>query len=208
MRKLEALMNNCELEKLLKSAAPPARPPEFWEQFPGRVTASIHWPTKLHATPGAAPRPCWSSWTWGFSAAAACLALAFALGYGRGRPTVESNPQLAQARVYFREIESLFPRQLQAITFDDRGPRLRLADKADIPDSTPLYVKICGPRGCQQHVTFSGQQIRVNGDDCDVLLDAAGNVLLVGRQFAWSSASLVHNVGPYHIEARPLGTSS
>lgn len=201
-------MNNTELEKLLKAVPPPERPPEFWEQLARRVSTRIHWQAKLVATSGDEPRPWWLSWTWGFSAAAACLVLAFALGYGRGRPTVESNAQLAQARIYFREIESLFPRQVQAIVFDDRGPRLLLAEKADVPDSTPLYVKICGPRGCQQHVTFSGQQIRVNGEDCDVLTDAAGHVLIAGKELVWSSASPARSVGQYRIEARPLGASS
>ena len=201
-------MNNIELEKLLKSVPSPQRPPEFWEQLPRRVSTRIHWQAKLRTGPGSEARPWWSSWTWGFSAAAACLVIAFALGNWRGRPANEPNAQIAQARIYFREIESLFPRQVRAIVFDESGPRLMLAEKADVPDATPLYVSICGPRGCQQHITFSGQQIRVNGEDCDVLTDAAGHVLIVGRQFVWSSGSLARNAGKYRIEARALGLSS
>ena len=53
-------------------------------------------------------------------------------------------------------------------------------------------------------MTFSGQQIRFNGEDCDVLADAQGNVMLVGRQRIWHSAFSVPLAGKYRITARTL----
>jgi hypothetical protein len=108
----------------------------------------------------------------------------------------------------YRETEALFPNQVQAIVFDEAGPRVVLAEKADVPKSPPLYLKICGPRGCQEIVTFSGQQVRVNGDVCDVLTDAAGNVMLAGDHMFWSSQSVGTKAGRYRIEARTMETSS
>ena len=83
-----------------------------------------------------------------------------------------------------------------------------LAQEPNLPKSPPLYVKICGPNGCQRVVTFSGQQIRVNGDVCDVLADHRGNVLVVGRQLVWSGARVGANSGRYQIEARVLDANS
>ncbi len=136
--------------------------------------------------------------------AAACIALGFLLGFWRGQRSPSHDPQLAEAQKYFQEVASLFPNQLQAIVFDQQGAHLVLAQEPNLPTSPPLYLKICGPKGTQRFVTFSGQQIRVNGDVCDVLADHQGNVLLVGRRLVWSGAQASAGSGPYQIEARPL----
>jgi hypothetical protein len=137
--------------------------------------------------------------------AAICLALGFALGSRSGHRTSGTDPQFAEARKYFHELEGLFPNQLQAIVFDQQGTHLVLAQKANLPASPPLYLKICGPdKGCRRFVTFSGQQIEVNGELCDVLADGQGKVLLVGRQLLWSGSQAGHRMGPYRVEARPL----
>ena len=83
-----------------------------------------------------------------------------------------------------------------------------LAQEPNLPASPPLYLKISGPRGCQRFVTFSGQQIHVNGDVCDVLADHRGNVLVVGRQLLWSGSKASGGSGQYQIEARALESSS
>jgi hypothetical protein len=136
--------------------------------------------------------------------AVACLALGFVLGSWRGQYSPGKDAQLAEARKYFHELEALFPNQLQAIVFDQQGTHLVLAQEANLPASPPLYLKICGPKGCQRFVTFSGQQIRVNGDVCDVLVDHRGNVLVVGQETLWSDAKAATRRGPYQIEARAL----
>ena len=129
------------------------------------------------------------------------------MAYHARSTLTRADPQFTELQKCFREIEPLFPHQLQAIVFDDRGAELVLADAATVPASMPLYIKVCGPNGCRRFVTFSGQQIRVNGDLCDVLLDRQGNILVVGQQLAWSSSNPAGKAGTYQIEARPLGTT-
>jgi hypothetical protein len=205
-------MNNSELDQLLKAASPPERAPELWDTLPKRITARLHWQPKRDAASLVEPRRFLLLFqarvVWALGATVVGLAVAlvfFALPHPR---RLHSGSQLATVGKCFREIEALFPNQVRAVVFDERGARIILAEQADVPDSPPLYLKICGPNGCERVVTFSGQQIWVNGDACDVLQDADGNVLLVGDNIAWSSASVNRDMGRYHIEARPLGTSS
>jgi len=97
---------------------------------------------------------------------------------------------------------------VQALILDEHGFQFVLAEKADIPDSPAIYLKICGPTACRQFITFSGQQIQVNGDVCDVLADAEGNIILAGKHLVWTSESQVAGTGSFRIEARSLGVSS
>lgn len=200
-------MNNAELDQLLKSAPVPERAPDFWEHFPKRIIGKIQWQPRREAAVPEAPRRAFPS-VWATATAVTCLLIAFAFALHRGQIRRNAAGEVAQVEKCYREIEAMFPNQVQAIIFDEHGPRMILAEQADVPKSPPLYLKVCGPRGCQQFVTFSGQQILVNGDNCDVLFDVAGNVLLVGRKLVWSSASPTHNVEKYRIEARALRMSS
>ena len=115
--------------------------------------------------------------------------------------------ELVAARKYFQEIETLFPGQVQAIVFDQQGSHLVLAEHSNVPADSPLYLKICGPKGCQNYVTFSGQQIHFNGETCEVLLDRHGNVLLVGPQWVLSTAGAPTKHARYQVAARPLETT-
>jgi len=90
--------------------------------------------------------------------ASACIVVGLAIVVWRGRAPNETAFPLTQAKKYYREFEALFPNQLQAIVFDDQGARLMLADKSDVPNSPPVYLTICGPRGCQSFVTFSASR--------------------------------------------------
>jgi hypothetical protein len=112
--------------------------------------------------------------------------------------------QLAEMQKYYREVEALFPHQLQAVIFDQRGPHLALADAPGLPTSDPIFLRICQRRGCQKFITFSGQQIDVNGEKCDVLADAKGNVIITGQKLAWSSADRTRRNSSYQIQAHLL----
>lgn len=180
-------MNNTELEKLLKSVPPPERPPEFWEQLARRVSTRIHRQAKLGTAPGSEPRGWWSSWTWGFSAAAACLVIAFALGNWRG---TKQPGGLLQNEKVVREVLAMFPNQVQAIVQDENGLRLSLADKPDVPISTPFWIKVCDGKHCRSFITFSGQTVQIAGQRVEVLADAQGKVMLLGDRFFWSSADV------------------
>lgn len=202
-------MNNAELEKLLKIARVPERTRDFWEQFPNRVSTALHWRARRVEAGAAAERSRKRAIVaWGMGLATACVLLGFVVGFWRGRETGVTAAQLAVAQKYFREIEALFPNQVQAIVLDDSGPRVVVADQPDVPNAAPIYVRVVGPHGSQRFITFSGQQIRLNGEACDVLLDAAGHVLLIGTKTVWSSADANARVGGYRFAARPLGISS
>ena len=208
-------MNDAELNEVLKRATVPERKADYWEQFPRRVTAElerrsqtapVHWLTEASRAWrwAAAFRFLGAKPAFAVGVAVVCLALGFFLGFWRGQRSPGSDSQLATARKYFNEIEALFPNQVRAIVFDQQGTHLVLAQEPNLPASPPLYLRICGPKGCQRFVTFSGQQIRVNGEVCDVLADGHDGVLVVGRQLLWSGSIAGIRSGQYQIEARAL----
>jgi len=213
-------MNNKELDQILKSARVPERPAEYWERFPRQVTTRARDLERAEGRAGErAQEPdlrsafgagfCGLRWKPALAVGLAftCIVFGFILGLWRGRSS-GTDPQLAELGKYFREIAALFPNQLEAIVFDEAGAHMVLADRPNVPVSPPMYVKICGPKGCQRFVTFSGQQIRVNGDVFEVLVDRQGDVLLVGAQWVWSSSEPAGKTSPYRIEARPLPAAS
>jgi hypothetical protein len=207
-------MNDDKLNEILKSASVPERAGEYWEKFPGRVIAKLHW-RKQNAEARQFARPRASGFrflrlpVFGAGLAVACILLGFGVGFWKGRQSIApERAQLAEALKCYREIAGLFPNQIQSIVFDQKGAHLVLAEQPNVPASTPLYVKICGSAGCQRFVTFSGQQIQVNGDTFDVLVDRRGDVMVVGAQSVWSSSEPLQSVGGYRIEARPLPAQS
>jgi hypothetical protein len=209
-------MNDSDLNELLKTASLPERSAEYWKQFPSRVTREIlcrERSTDIHVR-----EPRWASRALlgmpallrfpatGFvMVICSALIIIFALHRRHYTSEAANDPQLLEAQKYYHEIESLFPNQVQAIVLDKSGPRLVLAKNADVPQSPPLYLKICQPAGCQRFITFSGQQIQLNGELCDVLTDREGHVLLVGRETVWSSSVPGAKAGSYRLEAKPLG---
>ena len=203
-------MTNPELEKILKSGVVPERDADYWEQFPKRVMAearrrdsetpantgskipAFYWSLRRIATLAAGP-------------ALACVLIWLALGIWHSRhPASLKDPQLAAIEKCFSEIRSLFPNQVEAVVFEESGARMELAKAANIPASQPLYLKISGPAGSMRVVTFSGQQVKVNGDVCEVLVDRQGEVLVVGEHWVWSSSKPAGKSGGYRIEARLL----
>jgi len=200
-------MNNDELNKILKSAHPPERPDEYWREFPKKVTAKLHWQEQLSARPARRTHKLVPMLAWGLSVATVCVLMAFVLN---NKPGTEhhvaavppaSDVQFDIARKCYKEIEALFPNQLQAIVFDQQGPRMMLSAKGDVANAAPLYLKICGPKGCESFVTFSGQQIQFNGENCEVLADAKGQVMLVGDHQVWEGTDSSSGI---RIEAKPL----
>jgi hypothetical protein len=206
-------MKDKELNEVLKRAAVPERGEDYWERFPSQVTAEME-RRRQHARAVGKGNTIWT-WTgalrsfvgepaFALGVVIVCLVLGFILVSWNGHRSRREDSQVAEARKYFRELEALFPHQLQAIVFDQQGTHLTLAPEPNLPASPPLYLKICGLKGCQRFVTFSGQQIRVNGDVCDVLVDRQGKVLVVGQETLWSDAKNAVSSGPYQIEARTL----
>lgn len=216
-------MTNKELNALLQSAKLPEPPAPYWTNFTKRVLSKI---AHDAASPGEkwerraevprAKNPALPLWLFGlkpgpalaFGALVLLVAASFWFGVWHGKRQAFSEPSLAELTKYYHEIQALFPNQLQAIVFESSGPRLVLADKGNVAASPPLYLKICGPSGCKGILTFSGQQIQINGDRCDVLVDHSGTVIIAGQQFLWSSAQTSGKNGAYRIEAKAIESKS
>jgi hypothetical protein len=193
-------MNDADkkLDDLLKTVRVPERSPGYWENFPKRLTAKLAAGARASATV-AQPH----AWAWRVAVA---TILAFAFGVGlwviARRPTEPNYAKL------YREIEAMFPNQVRAIAVDQQGVRLDLADKPDVPASSPLLVNVCRDRQCRAFITFSGQQIRVNGERWDVLANGQGEVFVVGKRSVWSSEEPKQRVGAYRINVQPLSFTS
>ncbi len=100
----------------------------------------------------------------------------------------------------------MFPNRVRAIIQNEQGTQLVLADQPDVPDSPPLFVKICDVKHCSSLVTFSGQDLEVAGQKITVLSDANGGIILEGSQFVWSSAGPNHLQNGLKIEAKTLAS--
>ena len=73
-----------------------------------------------------------------------------------------------------------------------------------MPASSPVFMRICGPGGCQGIVTFSGQQIHLNGKPMDVLVGPLDEIILAGPDSLWSSKDAGNQIGAYRIQAEAL----
>lgn len=213
-------MNDQELDNILKSARVPDRSQEDSENFAGRVQREVQRREK-EGRRSAGLRPAGDggvsppipllshalkpSLIFGF--ALACLTLVLAYSFWRPQRPFVPGDQLAAAGKYFREIHALFPNQLEVIAFDHDGAQLVLSERPDVPMSPPLYLKLCRGNQCCSFVTFSGQEIRLNGEAFQVLVDRQGAVMVVGQQWVWSSSAPGEKAGLYRIAARPLPMS-
>lgn len=196
-----------KLDDQLKRATVPERPAGYWEYFPKRVVARL-------SEPGNATLAPWSLALRMGLASCAVIAIALLVFRFRDRPVPEAiladqrvpemKQELRDPEKVYREMAALFPEQLAAIIADGSGVRVVLADRPGKQSSPPLFLKLCVRNGCQEIITFSGQQVRVNGDTCDVLLDGAGNVILAGNRTFWSSADRRSQSGRMRITAERL----
>ena len=197
-------MNSEELNEFLKSAKTPNRPADYWNDFPRQVTTALR---RGRGTGGQTERtmhrPLKWRFAWGLAFAGVFVLIGFALGFWRGHDSGINAGQLAEVKKYYREIEALFPNQVQAISFDRQGPHLVLSERADVPRSPALFVEVCGPKGCESFVTFSGQKIKFGGQQLEILADAEGKVIVVGDKRVWAGGN---DSGPIRVQSRPLET--
>jgi len=195
-------MNNSELDKKLKVVQTPLRPDDYWADFPRSVTSQLRYPPVTSREEHRwLPRV-----AWGLATAAACLMIGFAVGHWRGKTETASSDKLLQNMKLIRETLAMFPNRVRAIVQDERGLNLVLSDQADVPESTPIYVSICTGKQCSTFVTFSGQEIKIAGQNVTVLSDARGDVILTGSKFVWSSAEKTDTRSDLKITARALGS--
>ena len=193
-------MTNDELEKLLKSARPPGQPEGYEEDFPRMVLTGLR-SQRYEAPVSGRRRSGWLALGW---AAAICLLLGLVAGFWAGRSTQSrSNNILADAKM-IHETLAEFPHQVQAIVQTGAEVKLVLADRADVPDSQPLFIRYCDGEKCVSVVTFSGQEVELGGEKVMALADAQGGVILEGEKFIWSSGGVNEMRSGVRIEARML----
>jgi hypothetical protein len=193
-------VTDSELNALLRNAQPPPRTDEYWQEFPRTVWRGI-----ARGLPPESAKP--KRLKLSLSAAlvtglaAVCLLVGFWFGTHQ-RNDSASREDTAQARKLVAEIGALFPHQVQAIVIENGRTELRLSEKADVPDSAAVLLRICDKTGCEKIITFSGQQVRINGQWCDVLVDSGGHVIVAGPRFVWSTGQPASSGA--QIEAKAL----
>ena len=193
-------MNNSDLKKKLKAARELVLAEDYQTDFSRQVLTNLRSapPEQISARNVWRPRL-----VWGFAATILILA-AFGLGHWRGRVEVAGSSGILENGKLIRETLALFPNQVRAIVQDEHGLKLELAELADVPDSPPLFVRICDGENCFSAVTFSGQEISVAGKKITVLAAADGGIILMGEQFAWSSSAPSATRTGLQIKAKAL----
>lgn len=203
-------MNNTELDKVLNKAKVPEPRPGFWDDLPANVQREIN---RLDPSPSCEKpaRPNIGLFlrkaALPLAFATACIVFGFVLGANSRSTKSLQATELAEARKLWREVAGLFPNQLEAIVFDQQGSHVVLSERADQPIASPIYLKLCDGKQCNRFITFSGQQIKVNGESFEVLIDRNGAVLLVGDAKIWNSARQAGEFGAYKVFAKPLADS-
>lgn len=194
-------MSDPNLDRILKSVSPPERRAEFWEKLPKRISAKIEWRKSRAAIAGRESRRGGIIGWWLAAGALGCLVIGFGLGHWRGAADASA---VVKNQKLVNEVLAMFPNQVRAIVQDENGLHLSLAEEANIPISTPLWIQICDGKRCQSVVTFSGQTVQIAGKKIEVLAESGGGVMLVGEQFFWSSER-ANPVGKVQIKAQALG---
>lgn len=198
-------MNDAELNRILKAAESPRPPEGYWQDFPDRLVRQLNrpWPTERRAVRWV-PRLAWAG-----GVAVVCMIAGFIFSQRFAPPEfAKGNGQLLQSEKLIREVLAMFPQRVRAIVKDESGMQLVLSDEADVPDSTPLWVRICQGKHCTTLVTFSGQELQIAGQKLTVLSDANGSVILMGERFAWASDDPKPGMQNLMIQARALQFAS
>lgn len=198
-------MKKPELESILKRARLPEISKESSEIFPRRIAARIghkDWP--VHVTRQRSSRLAWAL------GLAACVVLGFVMGRwtARKEPGTILAPDSQTGLKLIRETLTKFPNRIRAILDDENGLSLILSDNADVPVSTPIYIRICDGKHCSSLVTFSGQEVQIAGQKVTVLSQGDGGIILEGSKLFWSTGKPVYAERNLKIEARNLGLNS
>ena len=194
-------MTNSELDSILKKARLPEFPETDREMLSRQLVARIKNNEQV-ARPSRSALP---RWGWAL-AVATCVVIAFAIGHWHGQVDTmpgSGNDRLANIKI-IRETLAMFPNRVRAIVSDEHGLNLVLSDSADVPASSPLYVRICDGQRCTSLVTFSGQEIQIAGQKLTVLSLPDGGIILEGKKFVWSSGESAYVGRKLKIEAKTL----
>ncbi|MGA2870488.1 MAG: hypothetical protein ABSF34_15180 [Verrucomicrobiota bacterium] len=198
-------MTDSELDQKLAAARPPKLEPDYAADFSRTVLTRL----RSASTPKVLAEHHWlPRFAWGAGFALVFLLAGFALGHWRGKTETTAAPanDLLSNVKLINETLAMFPNRVRAIIQNEQGTQLVLADQPDVPDSPPLFVKICDGKHCSSLVTFSGQDLEVAGQKITVLSDANGGIILEGSQFVWSSTGPNRLQNGLKIEAKSLAS--
>jgi hypothetical protein len=206
-------VNDSELNNLLRRVRVPERNETEWKEFAGDTMRRLRTApnfagddvrslTSSRRTETETPHVVSYIKWWAAGVAVACLLIGLFIGQSHSRRT--GVREIVEARKLFSELNAMFPNQLQAVLLDGAAPQLVLSEKAATDKGVPLFVRVCGPKGCQRIITFSGESVRVNGELCEVLMGAQGEIIVAGEHFAWSSRATSSHGAGYHVEAVAL----
>jgi hypothetical protein len=198
-------MKKSELESILRRARLPEISEQSLEMFPRRIVPLL----KRNGSPVRATRRRSLRLAWALGLVA-CVGLAFALGRWTVRKEAGTIlvPDSPASLKLIRETLTKFPNRVRAIVEDEHGLILILSDKADVPVSTPIYVRIWDGKHYSSVVTFSGQEVQIAGQKVTVLSQGDGGIILEGNKLFWASGKPVYAERNLKIEARNLGLNS
>jgi len=198
-------MKKPELESILKRARLPEISKESSEMFPRRIVARL----QRNDFPVGATRQRSLRLAWALGLVT-CAILAFAIGRwtGRKEPGTILAPNSQAGLKLIHETLTKFPNRVRAIMEDEHGLSLILSDNADVPASTPIYVRIWDGKHYSSLVTFSGQEVQIAGQKVTVLSQGDGGIILEGSKLFWSTGRPVYAERNLKIEARNLGLNS
>lgn len=193
-------MTDRELEQKLKAARTPSLEPEFADDLPRLVFAQVRpAPQPPSAVKFVLPRLVWSGGI-GF----ACLLAGLMSIHWLNKAEPAKFPDLMENTILIRETLAMFPNQVRAITQDEQGIKVILADQPNVPGSVPLYIRVCDGKSCASFVTFSGQDVQIAGQNITVLSDGGNGIILEGNQFVWSKSAGSRQYKGLNIKAKSL----
>ena len=196
-------MNDRDLKKQLSSVTVPVVNEAARERALHRATVALAQPADTASADEG--RPMWRA-SYGWVAAFAVMLVAGLVMIRPSQPAAVVNGG-ADLRT-LAQVEGLFPGQLNAVIESDGGVRLDLAE-ASSPGATdqPVLVQLEGGGHRLRVLSYSGRSVTIELKGTrftfEALVTSDGGVVLVGDDFAWSSAQPKSLAG-YKIQAHSL----
>jgi hypothetical protein len=197
-------MNNEQLDRLLRSTRPPARPAAYWDSFPETVRRRRR--QEARPVSDASKRRSQSGLflPW-LALGGATIALGLMLlrpGSVPSKPTEFTASELQAYREIWLQVTTLFPHQVRAVILGPDGPQVVLSDQPNLPTSPPVVLRRCAADGCRTALTFSGQAVHLGNRQLEVLTDSQGGVIVAGEDAVWPTSN-----GSLHLNARLLDST-
>lgn len=196
-------MNDRELNDHLTSVSVPAINEAMRDRALHRATVALAQPTD--SSEADESRPVWRA-SYGWLAAFAVMLAAGLVMIRPSQPAAVVNGG-ADLRT-LAQVEGLFPGQLNAVIESDGDVQLDLAGQSS-PGATdqPVLVQLEAGGHRLRVLSYSGRSVTIELKGTrftfEALVTSDGGVMLVGDDFAWSSAQPKLLAG-YKIQARPL----